>query len=170
MTFSAFDAAAAATSSPLFLVVQFALHFVRMSALPSSIPHRIASRLWINRAAEQTWNLWTTGVAYSHIFFFPVCASFHFQASFCLHFYCARRPKLTWEWKDPHTEKKETSEYDTPTVQIFHICCWTQTHVHFWLLKRPSSQHQLGCHEQWSALEKFGCQATSLLSYNDWVT
>lgn len=39
----------------------------------------------ICQCARQVWNHWTAAISYSQISFFPVCGSFHFQASFHLH-------------------------------------------------------------------------------------
>ena len=54
--------------------------------------------------------------------FLPCMWFLSFQAGFCLHFHSAGRWKLAWKWKEPHTGKKEWSEYATIAEQKFYVC------------------------------------------------
>ena len=54
-------------------------------------------------------------------FFLPCMCFLSFPASFLLHFHCAHRWKLAWKWKEPHTGKKEWSEYATIVEHTLYV-------------------------------------------------
>ena len=57
------------------------------------------------------------------LFLLPCMWFLSFQASFRLHFHCAHRWKLAWKWKEPHTGRKEWSEYATIAEHKLYVWC-----------------------------------------------
>ena len=97
-----------------------------------SKPYRITptlGRFWLKMTVNNLWADIEFVLRNSSIFreFFLPCMWFlSFQASFRLHFHCACRWELAWKWKEPHTGKKEWSEYATIAEHKFYVWLYSE--------------------------------------------